>query len=200
MKKKFLFRKTKRLLLRPLEVEDYEVWKEANLNMLDSRNLWDLGRKSKDELTKSYFKKFVSAQAKNRNSDTFYSLAIFDKQGSLIGVVSIMEVARRMTHTAYLGYRIFNNYWGMGYGYEAVKAMIEIGFDDLNLHRLEAGIEHGNKRSIRLAKSLGMRREGVKKRALFFRDKWVDIVMYTLTSEDVGKKFDTSSLKRKPSI
>lgn len=42
--------------------------------------------------------------------------------------------------------------------------MIDIGFKDIKLHRIEAGIEPGNKRSIALAKSLKMRREGLKKR------------------------------------
>ena len=77
---------------------------------------------------------------------------------------------------------------------QAVKAIIEIGFEDLKLHRIEAGIEPNNKRSLKLARSLGMRREGIKKRALYLRKTWVDLVMFTLTCGDLGYKFDARNL------
>jgi len=67
-----------------------------------------------------------------------------------------------------------------------VRALIDIGFRDLRLHRLEAGIEPGNRRSILLARSLGLRKEGLKRRAVFLRDTWVDLGIYAVTCEDVG--------------
>lgn len=165
--------------------------------MAKSQNIWDLGPKGETELTKVHFKKLLSSRLKLRKRDNHYSLGVFDKNGALVGGVSIMEVARGISQTAFLGYMIFNNYWGMGYGKEAVKAMIDIGFDDIKLHRIEAGIEPGNIRSIKLAKTLGMRREGLKKRAIFLRNQWVNLLMFTLTCEDVKKKFDTTTLKRR---
>lgn len=108
-----------------------------------------------------------------------------------------MDISRSISQTCFLGYRIFNAHWDQGYAKEAVKAVIEIGFRDLKLHRIEAGIEPNNTRSLRLAKSLKMRREGVKKRALFIRNTWIDLVMYTLTCEDLGRKFETNALVRK---
>ena len=193
----YLIRKTKRLIIRPLELKDFNAWKSANLNMLKPQNTWDLGAKSKEDLTKINYKKLIKAQVDRRKNDTFYDLAVFDLKGNFIGIVSIMEVARRIAQTAYLGYRIFNNYWGQGYAKEAVAAIIDIGFKDLKLHRIEAGIEPGNKRSIRLAKSLKMRREGLKKHAILLRKKWVDLIMYTLTTEDLGLKFNTKNIQHK---
>lgn len=100
-----------------------------------------------------------------------------------------MEVVRGLTHTCFLGYYLYNNYWGRGLAKEAVLATLDIGFRDLKLHRIEAGIEPNNHRSQRLARSLKMRREGVKKRALYLRGQWVDLVMFTLTTEDMGIEF-----------
>lgn len=167
------------------------------LSMSKARNPWDQSPRAPSELTRMAFKKLLRGQRERREDDYFYDFAVFNRKGDLIGGVSAMEVARGVSHSAYLSYRIFNNYWGLGYGREAVRAMIAIAFKDLRLHRIEAGIEPSNARSIRLAKSLGMRREGLKKRALFLRERWVDLVMYTLTVEDVGFKFDTSNLKPK---
>lgn len=108
-----------------------------------------------------------------------------------------MEVTRGISQSAYLGYRIFNNHWGQGYAKESVRVMIDIGFKKLKLHRIEAGIEPKNLRSRRLAKSLGLRREGIKKRALFFRGSWIDLVMFTVTSEDLGLRYNPKNLEVK---
>jgi len=191
-----LTRKTKRLTIRPLAPKDFAAWKAAHVLMSEKKNLWDIGARPHRELTRAEFKKVLAEQKKRIKQDVYYSLAVFDRKDTLVGMTSIMEVARGITHTAFLGYRIFNPYWGLGYGKEAVKATIDIAFRDIKLHRLEAGIEPQNARSKNLAKALGMRREGIKKRSLFLREKWVDLVMYTLTTEDVGIKFDASKLRR----
>ena len=192
-----LVRKTKRLIIRPLELKDFAAWKKAHLTMLKPQNTWDLGAKSGQELTKANYKKIIKNQQILRKKDLFYDLCVFDKDKNFVGTVGIMEVARRLSQTSYLGYRIFNNYWGKGYAKEAAAAAIDIAFKDLKLHRIEAGIEPENIRSIRLAKSLKMRKEGLKKRALFLRGKWVDLIMYTLTTEDVGLKFNSKNIKAK---
>ncbi|MBY0416031.1 MAG: GNAT family N-acetyltransferase, partial [Bdellovibrionales bacterium] len=159
---------------------------------------WDQGPKSIEELTKEKFKIILKNQSDRRSKDIFYDLGVFLNDGTLVGVVSIMEVARGISQTAFLGYRIFNPYWGQGYAKDAVQMIIDIGFKDIKLHRIEAGIEPGNKRSIALAKSLKMRKEGLKKRAIFLREMWVDLLMYTLTTEDLGYKFDKKIPKHQP--
>ncbi len=191
-----LKRNTLRLHLRFLELKDFEIWKSAQLKMLPAKNIWDLGPKPKTELNKTQFKKMLAAQLKRRKKDTHYDFAVFKKNGELIGVVSIMEVARGISQTAFLGYRVFNNYWGRGYAKEAVAAVIDIGFKDIKLHRIEAGIESRNKRSIALARSLKMRREGLKKRAIFLRQQWVDLLMYTLTTEDLKIPYSSKNIVR----
>lgn len=193
-----LHRKTKRLTIRPLRASDFNSWRQAHLTMSPPKNTWDRGPRSSSDLLRSSFREVLRNQVKRRAEDQFYDLAIFSKAGQLVGFVAAMDVARGISHTAFLGYTIYNNYWGHGYGKEAVRAMFDIGFRDLRLHRLEAGIEPGNTRSLRLAKSLGMRREGLKKRAIHLRGQWVDLVMYTVTTEDLGIGFDVSKVRWKP--
>ncbi|MCC2678665.1 MAG: N-acetyltransferase [Pseudobdellovibrio sp.] len=193
-----LYRKTKRVVVRPLELSDYETWKSSHLEMLSPQNTWDLTAKTEKELTRAQYKKLLAGRAKFRKKDYFYDMGIFNLRGDLVGTVSIMEVTRGISHTAYLGYRIFNKYWGKGYGTDAAKAMIDIGFKEIKLHRIEAGIEPKNKRSIRLARTLGMRKEGLKKRAIYLRGQWVDLLMFTLTTEDVGIKFNPKTPLLKP--
>ncbi|MCO5141849.1 MAG: GNAT family N-acetyltransferase [Oligoflexia bacterium] len=182
---KKIYRKTKRLIIRPLTILDFNRWKNSHLLMGEQKNKWDRKPKESSFLTKSNFKKILKSQLKMRASDKFYDLSIFDQRtNEIIGFVAIMDVNRGLGQSAYIGYFINNNYWGFGYGKEAVYALIDIAFRDLKLHRIEAGIEPTNRRSIMLARSIGLRKEGLKKRAVFLRNKWNDLVIYSATCEE----------------
>lgn len=194
------FKKTKRLIIRTLEPKDYEAWKNGHLNKLEAQNIWDKGKRKPTELTKSEFKRLLSSQKKMRDNDEFYDLAVFKKStGEIVGNVAAMNIVRSVTQTAFLGYFIHNNHWGNGYGKESVLAMIDIAFNQLKLHRIEAGVEPNNRRSILLAKSVGLRKEGLKKRVVHLRGGWQDLTMYSATCEDFGMKWKGQISLRKKS-
>lgn len=182
--------RTKRLIIRPLEEKDYELWKEAHLSMLPPKNKWDYANKKTNNLKKSDFKKVLNQNSKNRKNESFIDYAIFDKKThKYIGRVSLMSLIRSITQSAFVGYVLFNNYWGRGYAEEAVNGLIKLAFTKHNLHRVVAGIEPDNKRSLKLAKKLGMRREGISKKIVMLRGEWQDLVQYVLLSEDRNIKW-----------
>ena len=192
-----LIRKTKRLIIRPMEISDFQSWKMYHTSMLPAQNKWDRTNKVDTEVTYARFKKIIQNQKNLRKEDKFYDLAIYEKvSGQQIGVVAAMDILRGLAHSAFLGYFIHNKFWGRGFGKEAVLAMIDISFRDIKLHRLEAGIEPSNRRSIFLARSLGFRKEGLKKRAVFLRNAWIDLVMYSATCEEFGFKWKSIPLTR----
>jgi ribosomal-protein-alanine N-acetyltransferase len=167
MGKEMLSRKTQRLIIRPLVLSDFDAWQVSFSTMRPQQNKWDQENRPKTELTKSNFRKILKSQKTLRERDQFYDLAVFEKKsGELIGNVAAMDVLRGLGQSAYLGYFMHNRYWGKGYGKEATLAMIDIAFRDIKLHRIEAGIEPSNRRSILLARSIGLRKEGLKKRAV----------------------------------
>lgn len=185
-----LHRTTKRLVIRPLEAGDFGVWRAAHAGLPPPRNRWDRGRRSPDELSRARFREVLSSQRRLRREDRFYSLGVFERaSGTLVGGASLMDVMRGLAQSAFLGWSVHSPFWRRGYGKEAVRALIDIGFRDVGLHRLEAGIEPENRRSILLARSLGLRKEGLKRRAVFLRDRWVDLGIYAVTCEDVGLRW-----------
>jgi len=187
----YLVRKTKRLIIRPLKASDYSQWKISNTTMLPPQNTWDHKNRALEEVTRIRFRKVLSHQMKMRKQDYFFDLGVFEKSsGALIGTVALMNVLRGASQSAFLGYRIHNRYWNRGYGKEAVLAAMEIGFVDLKLHRLEAGVEPPNRRSILLSRSLGFRKEGLKRGMVYLREKWQDLIIYAITCEELGIKWN----------
>lgn len=179
------YKKTKRLVIRPLEETDYENWAQAYSCLLPPQNEWDETNWNETELTKKNFKDLLKIQKQQRVQDHFYEFGIFHKDdGVLLGTVSLMDISRGVFQNAYLGYRIFNIYWGKGYAQEACLGTLDIAFKKLHLHRIEAGIAPTNKRSIKTAKAIGLRKEGISKRRLYINKKWVDLVLYALTKEE----------------
>lgn len=186
----------KKVVVRPYELSDYQSWKAAYLSIkAKKRNSWDIPPRKESELTLPEYKKLLKRQKKNRDDDYFYDFGVFLKDGTLVGGVSLMDISRQVFQNAYLGYRVFNNHWGNGYGKEAVGIAIQIAFKTLKLHRVEAGIDPGNIRSQALVRSLKMRREGISKKRIFLGGKWLDLILYVMTSEDLGIKWKPEKQK-----
>ena len=175
------------MILRPYKFTDFDLWRETFLSLGEPKNRWDKGSRTKDDLTIAKFKKILATQKQNRDKDYFYDLIAFDKKtGAIIGFASLMEVSRGIFQNAYLGYGVLNSHWGKGFGKEMVCEILKIGFKDLKIHRIEAGIEPKNRRSLALAKSVGLRREGLSKRRLFLNNEWLDMNIYAMTADELG--------------
>lgn len=68
-------------------------------------------------------------------------------------------------------------YWGKGYGSEAICLLSDYAFQKLNLHKVWAGCYIDNIASIKAFEKAGFEREGVQKRHVFYAGKYVDVVL-----------------------
>jgi ribosomal-protein-alanine N-acetyltransferase len=181
--------RTRRLIIRPLRKTDYNAWLDAYTNGHARKTRWDLDPKPVSECTRTYFKKLVLRLNEFAKKDDYYRYSVFEKKsGLLLGHIDF-DIYVRSTHQfANFGYQIFNRHWQRGYGQESAKIGLKIGFKELRLNRLEAAINLDNRKSIRLVKAIGMKREGIKKRYWFEDNKWVDHIIYVANPEDVNLK------------
>jgi [ribosomal protein S5]-alanine N-acetyltransferase len=180
---------TKQLILRPLTLRDYSKWRDSHINRFPSRNRWDPGPKKPKDCSKVKYLKILTKFKAWAKEDDSYWYGVFDRENNtLIGFIDFDIFVRGTHQFANFGYQIFNRYWGLGYGKEAAAAGLIIGFKQLKLQRLEAAINLDNKVSVKLAKSIGMRKEGIKKNYWFENGSWVDHVIFVANPEDVGLK------------
>jgi RimJ/RimL family protein N-acetyltransferase len=84
----------------------------------------------------------------------------------MIGDVAF-HVMKSDSRQAYIGYSFSRSFWGQGYATEAVKALLDYLFLDMNLHRVVAECDVENISSIRLLERLRFRRE-----AHFIENVW----------------------------
>lgn len=81
-------------------------------------------------------------------------------------------------------YKLAPEYWGQGYATELAKRLIVLGFEEFNLHKVEAGVALGNDASLRVLEKAGMKREGLRRKILPIRGDWVDGYLYAIVEDD----------------
>jgi GNAT acetyltransferase-like protein/glutathione-dependent formaldehyde-activating enzyme len=74
--------------------------------------------------------------------------------------------------------------WGCGYMYEALSALLDYGFTELNLNRVEADTDPRNERSTRLLARLQFFREGLFRERCIVDGEISDAAMYGLLRRD----------------
>jgi ribosomal-protein-alanine N-acetyltransferase len=83
-----------------------------------------------------------------------------------------------------LGFGLGIDYRGQGYATEAAKALIDYGFSELKLHRVQAIASSGNPASCLVIERLGMRLEGRLREANFRDGKWCDLLDYGILENE----------------
>ena len=104
---------------------------------------------------------------------------IIDLNGKAIGTIDI-----RLDHNndkAAFGFVINREYWGRGYATEALKAVLALCFDGLQLNRVESQHYVGNEGSGRVMAKCGMKYEGTQIQGQKIKGVFRDIVLYGIT-------------------
>jgi RimJ/RimL family protein N-acetyltransferase len=94
-------------------------------------------------------------------------LAIETLEGVHIGNVGLHRIDWR-NRNAELGIAIGEKgYWGQGYGTDAVRTMLALAFQEINLHRVWLRVDADNARGIRCYEKAGFRHEGTFRQVTF---------------------------------
>ena len=89
---------------------------------------------------------------------------------------------------AEVGYALAQPYWGRGLAGEATAAVIEYGFEALDLHRIEAELDPRNEPSVRVLERLGFAREGLLRERCIVGDEISDSLIMGLLRSHYRKR------------
>ncbi len=75
-------------------------------------------------------------------------------------------------------------YWGQGFMTEALRAILQYGFGQMSLNRVEAQIDPEDTRAQILLSKLGFQQEGVLREHNFWQDRFWDVAIYSLLARE----------------
>lgn len=104
-------------------------------------------------------------------------------EGRLVGRVTLSGIARGPFQSCNLGYWISAADNGRGLATAAVGAIVRVAFEQLGLHRIEAGVLPRNIGSQKVLERNGFTRFGVAERYLCIAGEWQDHAMYQLLAD-----------------
>lgn len=107
-----------------------------------------------------------------------YNFAIETKEtGKYIGGCGINHLDWKNS-TATIGIFIGDaDYWGKGYGTDAMKVLIRFIFEQMNIHKIKLNVYAFNERAIKSYQKIGFVHEGTLRQEIFkdgkYHDEWV---------------------------
>jgi RimJ/RimL family protein N-acetyltransferase len=125
------------------------------------------------------------------SSFNWVRLAIETKDGVHIGNMDLGPVEPE-DRRAMLGIMIGEReYWGRGYGTDAIRTLFRFAFEEMNLNRVWLTAFEFNERSIACYRKCGFREEGRLRQDRFARGRyWDTLVMGILREEFTGGEED----------
>ncbi len=71
-------------------------------------------------------------------------------------------------------------FWNQGFGREAMRLMLQFGFETVNLHRIYLRVFENNPRAIRSYEQAGFVHEGRERESHFFGGKYIDTLLMSV--------------------
>jgi ribosomal-protein-alanine N-acetyltransferase len=102
-----------------------------------------------------------------------------DKEKRMIGYAGYIR-CREAHFRAETAYVLDSAYWGRGLMTEAFRAVLDYGFENMELHSVEASVNPANTASIKLLEKFNFRREAYFKESIYYDGKFLDDAVYSL--------------------
>jgi ribosomal-protein-serine acetyltransferase len=107
--------------------------------------------------------------------------------GEIVGVVSFNSI-EKLNRCATMGYWLAKSHTGRRLMTAAVKALVEEGFQQLDLNRIQARVATDNHPSQAVCDRLGLKKEGVLRQAEWLYDHYVDLTMNSVLRSEWEEK------------
>lgn len=80
------------------------------------------------------------------------------------------------------------NYWGKGYGSDAINILIKFIFEQMNMHKISLHVFSYNERAIKCYEKCGFVKEGIMREEIFFDGRYYDDIAMGLLKKEYNKK------------
>jgi RimJ/RimL family protein N-acetyltransferase len=109
---------------------------------------------------------------------------VIEVGGEPAGTMAFERVNKRSRIANLYGLAVHPRHRGRGVADEAARLFQRHLFDELGFHRIQLEVYGFNERAVRHAERAGFVREGVRRKAYWRNETWVDGVLFGLVAED----------------
>jgi RimJ/RimL family protein N-acetyltransferase len=129
-------------------------------------------------------KEWIEKELEKDPADMFTFMIRTLEDDCLIGDIGLEEF-HWMHGDAYVGIGLGDrDYWGKGYGTDAMKVILRYAFNELNLHRVSLSVFEYNPRAIRSYEKVGFIHEGRVRQYLHKEGRRWDLFFMGITKDE----------------
>ena len=139
--------RTERLLIKTPEIDD----KFELTQLINDKDVIKWLSEIPFPYTLSHAEEFIERSRERVLKQESYNFMIFQDK-KMIGGIGLSEFNNK---SCQVGYWLGKQYWGNGFATEALKSILDFGFDQLNLEKIYAAYKIGNEGSIRVLAKCG---------------------------------------------
>ena len=165
---------TERLVLREFSENDWPTVLAYQSNPLYLR-YYELTERTPEDARE--FVQMFLAQQQQEPRIKFQLAVVLKATGQLIGNCGV-RMKSADAREGDIGYELNPQHWGQGYATEAARAIVQLGFTRLRLHRIWSWCIADNVGSARVLEKLGMRQEKRLRENEYFKGRWWDTLLY----------------------
>ena len=177
---------TARLLLRRFNINDAnEIFREyASYENVTKYLTWEKHRSISE--TKTFL---MTRIAEYERSDNYHWGIQLKDEGILIGAIGA-DIINERAKIADIGYCLGERFWNLGYATEALRAVIDYMFYDVDINRVEAYHSVNNPASGRVMQKAGMIKEGrSRQKYITGSGEYQDSDLYAIVKEDFEEQY-----------
>ena len=170
--------------VRPPEAHDWLAWAELRAESRVFLEPWE-PTWPKDALAKDSFRRRLQRYTRDAHDDEGYAFLVFRRSDELlVGGLNLSNVTRGIRQSCSVGYWIGQRFARQGLMTDAVRSSVTFAFDQLRLHRVEAGCVPTNLASRGLLLKAGFQEEGFARKYLNINGRWHDHLLFAMLGSD----------------
>jgi RimJ/RimL family protein N-acetyltransferase len=170
-----------RVRLRALEPDDADIWRTWGVDT----DLDRMGGFTRFPSTRDAYRNRIEEASKLPEPDGV-ALTIETLDGTVVGCVNTRSNPR--TRIFDFGIGLGRDHFRKGYGTEALRLLFRFYFSEMGYQKAETGIYAFNEPSLRFHEAFGFVVEGRRRRAVFTRGEYHDLVLIGMTAEEFAAR------------
>ncbi|HWG15963.1 MAG TPA: GNAT family protein [Streptosporangiaceae bacterium] len=128
-------------------------------------------------------KERIAKWCANDNGELGFAIETLDGAGELVGNLGLFGMNAK-DRCATIGIALGREYLGRGYGSDAMRVIVDYGFRELGLHRLQLSVAPFNPAGIRAYEKAGFVEEGRRRETVMHDGRWYDEVLMSVLDHE----------------